>query len=46
MGYKMPYQEDCRTCPYWGDWKSECDYFGYCATRDGVMQGQEEVEDE
>lgn len=17
MGYKMPYQEDCRTCPHW-----------------------------
>lgn len=42
MGYKMTYQGDCRTCPYWDDWGSEHDYFGYCTTREWTEREQEE----
>ena len=44
MGYEMPYHEDCRTCPCWGDWNGECDYFGYCPTRERMMRDEEESE--
>lgn len=42
MAYKMPYQEDCKTCPYWGDWDNECGYFGYCPTRERLEREWEE----
>lgn len=46
MGYKMSYQEDCRTCPYWVDWNGECDYFGYCQTKERMKQKKEKSEDD
>lgn len=46
MGYKMPYQEDCATCPHWGDWNSECDYFGYCPTRERIEQEREKSDED
>lgn len=46
MGYKMPYQEDCATCPHWGDWNSECDYFGWCPTREQMEQEQREMSED
>lgn len=44
MKYKMPFQDDCATCVYWDDWNSECDFYGWCPTRERVEQEQEAEE--
>ena len=44
MKYKMPFQEECATCPYWGDWDGECDFYGWCPTRERAEQDQEAEE--
>lgn len=46
MGYKCHIKKIAGYAHIGAIWNGECDYFGYCQTRERIMQEQEENEED